>query len=213
MEFKKFIRYEKAGAEALIRNRQEESTLFNNKVNHRNVLSAAHSEMINFYTMGVELIGEDFTGPDGKLNELDDIFFESKMLMVDKDKTFVVKISLNKKNQMFYDKYKTFIIIGIWDPHRGVLVATLLGNMKLLKEEFEIKSDELINNERKSTSMDVNISKLINKGFLVFSVNSTSREVYDIIKEKSDTSLNYQFSPEHITPIEYFDKNYYYLAS
>lgn len=210
---KKFVRYEKEGVEAIIRNRRQESSLFNNKVNHRNVLSAVHSEMINFYTMGVEMIGENFTGMDGKLNEMFNIFFESKMLMIDKDRYFVVKISLNKKNKIFYDKYKTFIIIGIWDPHRGVLVATLLGNMRVLKEEYEMKSDDFINNERKSSSMDINISKLINKGFLVFSVNSTPEEVYNIIKEKSDASLNYQFSPEHIIPIENFDKNYYHRAS
>lgn len=212
MDFKKFVRFEKEGIESVIRHRREESLLFNDKVNRRITLSPAHSEMINFATMGVELIAEDFTGIDGKLDEHNSIFFESKMLSSDKEGNLVVKVSLNKKNKKYYEKYKSYLIVGVWDPHKGALAFTLVGKLNLLKDDYDSKCHDIINNNRISTTMDVNISKLINKGFLVFSVNYAPNEVFNMIKDKSDTSLNSNFGVNHIIPIEYFDKKYY-LAS
>ena len=156
------------------------------------------------------MISARSNGIDGKLNEIINIYFESKMLYLYKKGSFRIKISLNEKNKVYYENHKTFIIVGIWDSQKNVLAATLVGKMSLLKDDYMSKRDDLLNKEIVSVSMDVNISKLINRGFKVYAVNYSPEEVYEIIKEKSDTYLTSLFTSSDIKRIEEFNTNFYF---
>ena len=210
LNLNEFGNIDKKAAVTIINNRREEGKLLNDIIKNRSTLSTIESEIINFYTMGVEMISVRSNGIDGKLNENTNIFFESKMLYLYKKGSFRIKISLNEKNKVYYENYKTFIIVGIWDSQKNVLVANLVGKMSLLKDDYMSKRGDLLNKEIVSMSMDVNISKLINRGFKVYAVNYSPEEVYEIIKEKSDTYLTSLFTSRDIKRIEEFDTNFYY---